>query len=134
MIARALLVKARHGSIHLMTLSNLSRLASIEEAQRELCRGTKRREFLRFARRKWLASDLAAETVQRVFRGHIGRRRAALNAEVQRLTGEAHAEWVEVRYNKKKTRRFEQHFCRYKKSFGHDVRVIQFDSYEPSCL
>lgn len=80
----------------------LSRLASIEEAQRELCRGTQRREFLRFARRKWLASDLAAEIVQRVFRGHIGRRRAALNAEVQRLTGEARAEWVEVRYGKKK--------------------------------
>lgn len=72
------------------------RLAHIEEAQRKTCRGVKRQEFLRFARRKWLASDLAAESVQRVFRGHIGRKRAALNAEVRRLTGDARAEWVEV--------------------------------------
>lgn len=71
-------------------------MAGIEEAQRAKCRGAKQREFLRFARRKWLASDLAAESMQRVFRGHIGRRRAALNAEVRRLTGEARTEWVEV--------------------------------------
>lgn len=91
--------KILHRSTRLMATYHCScpsRLAGIEEAQRDICRGTKRREFLRFARRKWLASDLAAESVQRVFRGHIGRRRAALNAEVQRLTGEARAEWVEV--------------------------------------
>lgn len=74
----------------------MPRLASIEEEQREACRGAKRKEFLRFARRKWLASDRAAESVQRVFRGHIGRRRAGLAAEVRRLTGEARTEWVEV--------------------------------------
>ncbi|CAM9915421.1 unnamed protein product [Ectocarpus sp. 6 AP-2014] len=70
------------------------RLAGIEEEQRKICREANRLEFVRFARRKWLASDLAAESVQRVFRGHIGRRRAALNAEVRRLTGEARMEWV----------------------------------------
>ncbi|CAM9098119.1 unnamed protein product [Laminaria digitata] len=73
------------------------RLASIENAQRGACCGAKREEFLRFARRKWLASDRAAEHVQRIFRGHIGRRRAGLAAEVRRLTGQARAEWVEVR-------------------------------------
>ena len=78
--------------------ASLPRLAGIEETQRATCRGAKQRDFLRFARRKWLASDLAAESVQRVFRGHIGRRRAALNAEVRRLTGEARTEWVEVRH------------------------------------
>ncbi|CAM9159646.1 unnamed protein product [Ectocarpus fasciculatus] len=72
------------------------RLAGIEEEQRKICREENQLEFVRFARRKWLASDLAAESVQRVFRGHIGRRRAALNAEVRRLTGEARMEWVEA--------------------------------------
>lgn len=74
------------------------RLAGIEEAQREACRGKERQEFLRFARRKWLASDRAAENVQRVFRGHIGRRRAELMTEMRRLTGEARGEWVEVSF------------------------------------
>lgn len=75
----------------------LFRLSAIEEAQREACRGTKRQQFLRFARRKWLASDKAAVSVQRVFRGYIGRRRAGLAVEARRLTGEARADWVEVR-------------------------------------
>ena len=76
------------------------RLASIENAQREACCGVKRENFLRFARRKWLASDRAAEHVQRVFRGHIGRRRAGLAKEVRLLTGQARAEWVEVSLRK----------------------------------
>ena len=73
------------------------RLARIEEAQREAYRASKRQDFHRFARRKWLANDRAAVAIQRVFRGRVGRRRASLAAEAQKLAGEAHAEWVEVR-------------------------------------
>lgn len=72
------------------------RLAGIEEAQRETCRERKRQKFSRFARRKWLACDRAAESVQRVFRGYVGRKRARLTAEVRRLTGKADKDWVEV--------------------------------------
>ena len=72
------------------------RLASIEEAQRETQQAAKRQQFLRFARRKWLASDRAAESVQRVFRGYAGRKKANLTAEVRRIMRETSAEWVEV--------------------------------------
>ena len=81
------------------------RLASIENAQRETCCGAKREEFLRFARRKWLKSDRAAEHVQRLFRGYIGRRRVGLAKEVRRLTGQARAEWVEVSLRNRFVRR-----------------------------
>lgn len=80
-----------------LTLSFTSlRLAGIEEAQRETCQEKKHEEFLRFARRKWLACDRAAESMQRVFRGYVGRMRARLTAEVRRLMGKANADWVEV--------------------------------------
>lgn len=91
-----------YSSIFPLLIYVLLRLASIENAQREACCGAKREEFLRFTRRKWLASDLAAEKLQRVFRGHIGRRRAELVAEVRRLNGQARAEWIEVSFSRKR--------------------------------
>lgn len=88
-----------HFLVWTLVANQIIRLGSIEEAQRKLYRGAKRQEFLRFARRKWLASDRAAETVQKTFRAYIGRKRAGLAAEVRRLTGKARMDWVEVSFS-----------------------------------
>ncbi|CAM9141145.1 unnamed protein product, partial [Choristocarpus tenellus] len=73
------------------------RLAAIEETQRLMESAQHRQNFERCARRKWLAQDIAAAKVQRMYRGHIGRRRVQLMRETRKIFGEASDGWIEVR-------------------------------------
>ncbi|CAM9103081.1 unnamed protein product, partial [Discosporangium mesarthrocarpum] len=73
------------------------RLSAIEEAQRTVENTQRKIDYQRSARRKWLAQDVAAETIQRTYRGHIGRRRAELLRETKKVIGEAKTGWIEVR-------------------------------------
>ncbi|KAG5189103.1 hypothetical protein JKP88DRAFT_243361 [Tribonema minus] len=74
-----------------------ARLVAMEDAQRRAARAAAQSAAERRARRQWLARDEAAAALQRVYRGHLGRRRAAIMRETRRLLDAASAEWLEVR-------------------------------------
>jgi IQ calmodulin-binding motif len=59
------------------------RLAAMEDAQRETAVLARRAQAERAARRHWARRDDAAVTLQRVFRGHLGRRRALIMRQVR---------------------------------------------------
>jgi hypothetical protein len=73
------------------------RLAGIEEGQRAVRLELKRVEMTRKARRKWLKKDDAALGLQRLWRGHVGRRRAAILYHTAELLRAASSDWIEVR-------------------------------------
>ena len=48
-------------------------------------------------RQEWLGDDRAASSLQRVFRGHIGRRKARVVQEIKEQEEQIKADWIEVR-------------------------------------